>query len=152
MNKLKKHIKIILASVVVGALAVLLFTTISTQTGYDMTVSELVKQKSTMEGKFVRMEGNVDQSSAKWDARDLRLQFDVIGGPGIKTDKKVNPKDFPNADRITIVYKGPKPDNFEEAITAIVEGKLNNKGQFEADKLMVKCPSKYESKQEQSKK
>jgi cytochrome c-type biogenesis protein CcmE len=43
-----------------------------------------------------------------------------------------------------INYSGVKPANFEHAAQVLVIGKYNNQKQiFEADKLLVKCPSKY---------
>jgi cytochrome c-type biogenesis protein CcmE len=43
-----------------------------------------------------------------------------------------------------IVYKHVKPANFDDAIGVVAVGR--NKGDvFEADQLLVKCPSKYEA-------
>ncbi|SFM25517.1 cytochrome c maturation protein CcmE domain-containing protein [Pelosinus propionicus] len=45
-----------------------------------------------------------------------------------------------------IVYKGTKPDGIEEATSIVAIGKYQN-DQFIAEKLLVKCPSKYQSAQ-----
>jgi len=45
-----------------------------------------------------------------------------------------------------IVYKGVKPDNMEHATSIVAIGKYHN-DQFIAEKLLVKCPSKYQSAQ-----
>ncbi len=43
-----------------------------------------------------------------------------------------------------VVYKRVKPANFDDAIGVVAIGR--NKGDvFEADQLLVKCPSKYEA-------
>jgi len=39
---------------------------------------------------------------------------------------------------------GPRPDNFQRAASAIVEGELLPNGTFEAQTLLLKCPSRYE--------
>ena len=43
-----------------------------------------------------------------------------------------------------VVYKGVKPSNFEQATEVVAIGRFNN-GIFEAEQLLVKCPSKYEA-------
>lgn len=43
----------------------------------------------------------------------------------------------------TVVYKGLKPAGLEQAGSIVAIGKMVN-GQFFADKLLVKCPSKYQ--------
>ena len=45
----------------------------------------------------------------------------------------------------TVYYKGIQPDNFTEASSIVAIGAYKN-GQFVADKLLVKCPSKYQIK------
>jgi cytochrome c-type biogenesis protein CcmE len=47
--------------------------------------------------------------------------------------------------QVQISYHGAKPDNFEHADSAVVIGKYDGE-QFVAEKLLVKCPSKYEKK------
>ena len=52
-----------------------------------------------------------------------------------------------SGDKVPVAYHGPKPDNFEHADSIVAIGKYKD-GQFQADKLLVKCPSKYERKGE----
>ena len=42
-------------------------------------------------------------------------------------------------------YKGSEPDNFAQAYHIVAIGKYQD-GAFYADKLLIKCPSKYEQK------
>lgn len=42
-----------------------------------------------------------------------------------------------------IVYKGVRPDGLEQAKSIVAIGKYQGNG-FAADKLLVKCPSKYQ--------
>lgn len=51
-----------------------------------------------------------------------------------------------DTDRTLLVrYKGLKPANFEDAISIVAIGRYDEAAQrFEADKLLVKCPSKYQ--------
>ena len=41
-----------------------------------------------------------------------------------------------------VLYRNPKPANFEDAESVVVEGKMNGEV-FEAEHILVKCPSKY---------
>jgi cytochrome c-type biogenesis protein CcmE len=42
-------------------------------------------------------------------------------------------------------YEGLKPANFEEAVSIVAIGRYDQaSGEFTADKLLVKCPSKYQ--------
>ena len=43
-----------------------------------------------------------------------------------------------------VVYKGVKPANFEQATSVVAIGTFKD-GRFEADQLLVKCPSKYQA-------
>ena len=45
-----------------------------------------------------------------------------------------------------VVYRDLKPANFEDAEQVVVEGKMLPDGQFEANHILVKCPSKYNDK------
>lgn len=45
-----------------------------------------------------------------------------------------------------IVYHDPKPMNFETAEKVVIIGKYSDSG-FDADKIIMKCPSKYEKKE-----
>ncbi|MBP2628490.1 MAG: CcmE/CycJ protein [Firmicutes bacterium] len=51
-----------------------------------------------------------------------------------------------NGQEAIIVYKGTKPDGLEQAASIVAIGKYQN-NQFVAEKLLVKCPSKYQSSQ-----
>lgn len=43
-----------------------------------------------------------------------------------------------------VVYRGVKPANFEQATNVVALGSYHS-GRFDADKLLVKCPSKYQA-------
>jgi cytochrome c-type biogenesis protein CcmE len=45
---------------------------------------------------------------------------------------------------LPIVYKRVKPANFDQAIGVVAIGRYTS-GTFQADQLLVKCPSKYEA-------
>jgi cytochrome c-type biogenesis protein CcmE len=47
-----------------------------------------------------------------------------------------------NGELRRVRYPNPKPPNFEDATELVVEG-YKRGGVFEADHILVKCPSKY---------
>jgi len=50
-----------------------------------------------------------------------------------------------SGDTLRVRYHGIKPANFEDAISIVAIGRFDSAAQtFEADKLLVKCPSKYQ--------
>lgn len=44
---------------------------------------------------------------------------------------------------VPVVYRGVRPDGLEQATSIVAIGKYQS-GQFIAEKLLVKCPSKYQ--------
>lgn len=87
-------------------------------------------------GGVVQIMGPLDKTSVKSQASGLT--FDIV--------EKTNPRE-----RMTVLFKQSKPANFNLAIevTAIGRykpGMAGARGVFEADKLLVKCPSKYQGK------
>jgi cytochrome c-type biogenesis protein CcmE len=50
-----------------------------------------------------------------------------------------------SGETLPVVYKGAKPGNFDSAPKVSVMGVYRD-GVFHADRILVKCPSKYESK------
>lgn len=47
--------------------------------------------------------------------------------------------------KVPVCYQGTKPDNFEHATEIVVVGRQNGET-FSAEKLLIKCPSKYEKR------
>jgi cytochrome c-type biogenesis protein CcmE len=52
---------------------------------------------------------------------------------------------------VRITYPKPKPANFEQAISIVAIGRYDaSKDVFQADDMLVKCPSKYQEQLDQS--
>jgi cytochrome c-type biogenesis protein CcmE len=50
-----------------------------------------------------------------------------------------------SGERLPVLFAGLKPANFEEAVSIVAIGRYDDEdGVFRADKLLVKCPSKYQ--------
>lgn len=127
----------------VGGLLIMLFVSFlgfqvvqaTTTTGaYYMTVAELQERAPQLYGERVRVSGTVVDGSEDWNAREITLRF-AIADDG--------------AGELPIVFYGPQPDNFQRAASAIVEGELLPDGTFQAETLLLKCPSRYEEDPEE---
>jgi len=54
-------------------------------------------------------------------------------------------KDPKTSETLRVRYKGLKPANFADAISIVAIGRYDERSkEFEAQKLLVKCPSKYQ--------
>jgi cytochrome c-type biogenesis protein CcmE len=53
-----------------------------------------------------------------------------------------------HGDLLTVEYRGVIPGNFDQATSIVAIGRYHG-GHFEAEQLLVKCPSKYQSMAEQ---
>lgn len=82
----------------------------------------------------VQVAGALVQGSDHYDEGTQSLQFVLQDDKG---------------DKLAISYKGLKPGNFNEAIQVVAIGRFD-KGRLEAEKLLVKCPSKYQGVEEKA--
>ncbi len=76
----------------------------------------------------VQVMGALDKESDRYDAANEQLAFDLVD---------------PNGRRMPVVYRGLRPGNFKDAISIVAIGRYRE-GRIEAEKLLVKCPSKYQ--------
>ncbi len=97
---------------------------------YYLTVDEFHDRQDKLTGSRVRINGVLVEDSEHWHPEGPRLEFRIQDAQGVH--------DLP------IVFHGARPDNFQRAASAIVEGSLSPEGVFVADTLLLKCPSRYD--------
>ncbi len=130
-----KNNKFIIGGLLIIGLIIYLIFTATMQTGaYYLTVTELNHQGASMVGERVRVSGDVVVGSEDWNPQEITLRFRVHDEAGAE---------------LPIVFYGPRPDNFVRAASAIIEGQLLEDGNFQADTLLLKCPSRYEEEPEE---
>jgi cytochrome c-type biogenesis protein CcmE len=76
----------------------------------------------------VQVMGGLDKTSDRYDTSKQELSFDLLDDKG---------------HRMPVVYRGIRPGNFKDAISIVAIGRYEN-GRIDAEKLLVKCPSKYQ--------
>ena len=117
--------------VVVVVIGVLIATSFSGSTSDYVTVAE-VKALGADQTRDSRVAGEIVPDSVEWNTRDLHLTFQIEDQTG----------------KLAISYFGPQPDMLVDAVEAVAIGKYDPANQlFEAEELLMKCPSKYEEKQ-----
>lgn len=114
---------------ILGAIAYVTISSFQTNAIYYLTLKEMYAQRGSLINQPVRINAPLDKSSIQFDDKTLTLRFNL------KEDDLVLP----------VVYKGVKPDTFEQGESVVAEGKLGADGTFVASTILVKCPSKYES-------
>jgi cytochrome c-type biogenesis protein CcmE len=93
---------------------------------FYLTVEELQKEGPSQ--RTVRVAGIIVEESIVWRVRDLVLEFEISDQSG----------------RLPVTYHGSRPDMFRDGAEVVAEGLYTGRGIFEAETLLLKCPSKYE--------
>lgn len=153
--KKKVNLKLIIGAVIIfAALVWLIISATRSSSQYFMTVEEIQVRSAELEGKSLRLSGAVLGDSIVYDAKKLQLSFDIVQIPGdhkvikemggmakVLADAAANP----SLPKISVYYEGMRPDLLQHEAQAIVTGKLDASGVFQASELLLKCPSKYEA-------
>jgi cytochrome c-type biogenesis protein CcmE len=140
---------------VLGGLLIIYLIVSSTRASaqYFLTVDEALAKGDKLAGRDLRLSGAVIGDSIQYDPQTLTLTFTVAHVPG--DNKEIEAQGGlaevlhqavmdPSRNKMTVQYVGVKPDLLRNEAQAIVTGKLDANGVFQADELLLKCPTKYE--------
>jgi len=147
------------ASVIVLAVASLIYTAVRETSAYFITVEEYAQSGDAHAGKHLRLAGRVSDGTVKWDPKTLDLEFVIAPIP----PKEAAAHEEAGSGRavaavatapvagasLPVRYNGILPDMFAADRDVIVEGTVEG-GVFHAKTLLTTCPSKYESDQYES--
>jgi len=99
---------------------------------FKETLTPYVPYETARKGdRVVQVAGALEKGSSSYVAKEESLYFTL--------------KEPKTQENLRVRYKGVKPGNFEDAISIVAIGRYDQATQkFEADKLLVKCPSKYQ--------
>ncbi len=112
---------------ILGAVIYLVIVNTQANAVYYMTVSEL-KSCAKCATQSVRVAGVVQDGVVNDDANQ-QMRFTINDG----------------SQNLQVVYSGIVPDIFRPGITVVVEGLYTGHGPFQAQTLLAKCPSKFQS-------
>lgn len=113
---------------ILGAVVYLVLANTQADAVYYMTVSEL-KSCTTCATQSVRVAGVVQSGSIVRDDQNQRMSFTINDGAHV----------------LAVSYSGVVPDIFRPGIQVVVEGRYTGQGPFQAQTLLAKCPSKFQS-------
>jgi cytochrome c-type biogenesis protein CcmE len=89
-----------------------------------------VARESASTGGTVQIMGAPIKTSTQYDQTNGTLDFKL--------------QEAATGDVMPVQFHSPKPDNFDEAVQVTAIGHYDNTDKvFQADNLLVKCPSKY---------
>ncbi len=128
----KKKVKFIIGGIIIAVAVIYLVYSGTQKAGlYYLTVSEIKNGGTVAYGQSARVNGDVLDGSIQWDSQEGTLRFIISDGEN----------------ELPIIYRGVAPDTFGGGTEVVVEGKYTSENIFEADKIMAKCPSKYEAQE-----
>lgn len=134
---MKSHIKVIVATVSVLLLfSILFFSVLNKGVGafqYYHTLGELEQAISNGKADLnsgIRLNGVVKTGSIKRDLSNMKIEFILTDGSN----------DLP-----VILNRIDVSDLFKDGAMVVIEGRFKDNKLFEAEQLLAKCPTKYES-------
>jgi cytochrome c-type biogenesis protein CcmE len=92
-----------------------------------------VAQAKASQADNLHVAGDIVKETVRQDLSNRTLVFDIKDETG----------------QVTVVYTGTPPQNMGEANKVVAQGGMKD-GKFQSEKLLVKCPSKYESEKKSS--
>lgn len=141
--------------VIVAAIIYLIVSSLSVNVQYFLTVEEVLSKQNAgeLDARNVRVSGAVIGDSIQYDMDTLELKFTIVHVPGdnnlLEEEGGLaaalhNAVIDPDRSRLDVVHHGPIPDLLQNEAQAILTGKVLESGEFEADEILLKCPTKYE--------
>lgn len=120
---------------VIGAVLILAFAGYAL-TGFRESLTPYVPfDQARSADRVVQVAGGLVAGSSSYDQASSSLLFTL--------------EDEESGETLPVAYEGVKPANFEDAISIVAIGQYSTEtGIFQAEKLLVKCPSKYQGVEE----
>jgi cytochrome c-type biogenesis protein CcmE len=113
---------------IIGAIIYLVYANTQTSALYYLTVPEL-RHCTDCVTRSVRVAGVVQNKSVEQDVKSQSITFTI-------TDSNQT---------LPVTYSGVVPDIFRAGVQVVVEGHYTGSGPFQAQTLLAKCPSKFQS-------
>jgi cytochrome c-type biogenesis protein CcmE len=119
-------------AVIALALGYLIYAGVTQSAVYFVTPAEL--RAAPVAGKSYRLGGMVVPGSLRWDPHTLDLNFTLSDGQAT----------------VPVRHRGAAPDLFGEGRGAVVEGRWNREGHFQATLILAKHSEEYTAPHDQS--
>lgn len=130
---------LVLAGVVVLALGYMIYAAFPGNALYFLTVDELINKTDVHDGRLVRVSGKLVEGSFERAGRSTTSRFRLH-------DKELGS----SGSQLSAEFVGVVPDLFFNPHSEIIlEGSYGDGQVFQTESILVKCPSKYRSLQDQ---
>lgn len=114
-----------------GVLLLVAFAGFSLASFKDSLTPYVSYEQAKEKERAVQVAGALQEGSSSYDTTSGLLHFTLL--------------DEATGETLPVRYEGIKPANFEEAISIVAIGRYDAaSGELAANKLLVKCPSKYQ--------
>jgi cytochrome c-type biogenesis protein CcmE len=131
MNSRARNRLIGVTAIILILAAVLLVTLLPSGGAYNSVVAELTTNAKLV-GTRVKVTGTVVPGS--WDKKTNPMVF------------KIRAEGASSGPEVQVVYTGSAPNTFGNDTVAILTGTVDKLGSIQANDMLTKCPSKYETK------
>ncbi|MFP4323635.1 MAG: cytochrome c maturation protein CcmE [Anaerolineales bacterium] len=148
----KRYGYLLVGVVLIGVVAFLFFQAIGTGS-YYMTVDELMAAPGDYIDQDARIAGAVDGDTIQFNPETQELYFtiahipadnDTIRESGGLARVLYDALQDPDRQRLNIIWHNAEmPDLLQHEAQAIVEGHLGEDGNFYANQVLLKCPTRY---------
>jgi cytochrome c-type biogenesis protein CcmE len=129
---------LVLGVVVVLAFGYMIYAAFPGNALYFLTVSEFINEKDVQDGRTVRVSGKLVDGSFQREGNSTLSHFQL-------QDKETG---LAREQLLNASYVGVVPDLFFNLHSEVIlEGSYGPDQVFQADAILVKCPSKYQSLQ-----
>jgi len=116
----------------VGTVVVLAFLALGLSTFTKSMTPYVSFDEAKASKRTVQVMGALEKGTSRYDIESKTLHFSLVD-PETKA-------------ALPVAYRDVKPANFEEAVSIVAIGRYQE-GAFHAEKLLVKCPSKYQGEE-----
>ncbi len=117
------------AKYIVGLVIIVVFVIFAGMNFQESLTPYITLAEAKANGKTCQIKGARVDGSDHYDPTTKTFNFKIHDESG---------------EEVLVIYNGVKPSNFEHATEIVVRGRYRD-GVFEADEMLVKCPSKYEA-------
>jgi len=116
--------------VIAGAIGYVAYLGASSSWRYYVLVDECTADADRLRGARIRVSGTVVAGSLTVSDNRRQARFRMRG----------------KESEVPVAVTGPLPDNLEEEMDIVVEGKLGADGRIHGDRVITRCASKYAPK------
>ena len=136
---------------IIAAVVYLIASSTQASAQYYLTIDELAEKGDAVRGRDLKISGAVDGDSIVYEPDTLTLRFTVANVPadleaieksGGLAEVLHQAVSDPSARRLQVVYIGVKPDLLRNEAQAILTGRMDDDGVFQATELLLKCPTR----------